>query len=122
MEKIQCICLMRDLMKVLAELEHQLEETHGVTLNEAMVLCSIGDGTISAGNIITCTGMTPSHASKTIRSAEDKGLLTRRLGEQDKRQMYFGLARKGKNCLKRIKEQGLEIPEWLASLLRAGQE
>ena len=54
--------------------------------------------------------------SKVIRSVEDKGLLARKLGEQDKRQMYFTLTRKGKNCLERIKEQGVEVPEWLAPL------
>ena len=54
--------------------------------------------------------------AKVIRSVEDKGLLARKLGEQDKRQMYFTLTRKGKNCLERIKEQGVEVPEWLAPL------
>ncbi|MBU3814013.1 MAG: MarR family transcriptional regulator [Candidatus Bacteroides intestinipullorum] len=117
MEKIQCICGMRDLVKALSQLEIQLEENYGVTLNEAMVLCSVGGDTVSAGDITACTGMTPSHASKTIRSVEDKGLLTRKLGEHDKRQMYFALTRKGKNCLGRIKEQGVDAPEWLAPLL-----
>ena len=86
---------MRDLMKALTDLENQLIATYGITLNEAMVLCSVGNDTVSAGDIITCTGMTPSHASKTIRSVEDKGLLSRKLGKQDKRQMYFVLTRKG---------------------------
>ena len=53
---------------------------------------------------------------ETYGSVEDKGLLARKLGEQDKRQMYFTLTRKGKNCLERIKEQGVEVPEWLAPL------
>ena len=108
---------MRDLMRALSELEIQLVDNYGVTLNEAMVLCSVGGDTVSAGDITACTGMTPSHASKTIRSVEDKGLLTRKLGEHDKRQMYFALTRKGKNCLGRIKEQGVDAPEWLAPLL-----
>ncbi len=107
---------MRDLVRALSGLESQLEETYGVTLNEAMVLCSVGEDTVSAGNIISCTGMTASHASKTIRSAEDKGLLSRKLGEHDKRQMYFVLTRKGKNRLQHIKEQGIDVPEWLAAL------
>ena len=81
---------MRDLLKGLSELENRLEETYA--------------------------GLTSSHASKVIRSVEDKGLLARKLGEQDKRQMYFTLTRKGKNCLERIKEQGVEVPEWLAPL------
>ena len=116
MEKIQCICRMRDLVKALSELESQLEAAYGVTLNEAMVLCSVGNDTVSAGDITSCTGMTPSHVSKTIRSVEEKGLLLRKLGETDKRQMYFVLTRKGKNCLGRIKEEGIEPPEWLAAL------
>ena len=92
---------MRDLLKGLSELENRLEETYE---------------TVTAGTIISCTGLTSSHASKVIRSVEDKGLLARKLGEQDKRQMYFTLTRKGKNCLERIKEQGVEVPEWLAPL------
>lgn len=107
---------MRDLLKSLSELEERLESTYGVNLNEAMVLCSVGADTVTAGNIITCTGMTSSHASKTIRSVEDKGLLVRKLGEQDKRQMYFTLTRKGKACLGQMKENGVEVPDWLAPL------
>ncbi len=107
---------MRDLMKALYELESQLEETYGMTLNEAMVMCSVGGETISAGDIISRTGMTSSHVSKVIRSAEDKGFLSRRLGEHDKRQMFFVLTRKGKNRLERLKEQGINVPEWLVPL------
>ena len=107
---------MRDLLKGLSELENRLEEAYGVSLNEAMVLCSVGAETVTAGTIISCTGLTSSHASKVIRSVEDKGLLARKLGEQDKRQMYFTLTRKGKACLENIKEQGVEVPEWLAPL------
>ena len=104
-------------MKALTDLENQLIATYGITLNEAMVLCSVGNDTVSAGDIITCTGMTPSHASKTIRSVEDKGLLSRKLGKQDKRQMYFVLTRKGKGCLEEIKEKGVEVPGWLEGVL-----
>lgn len=104
---------MRDLMKALSDLETQLITTYGITLNEAMVLCSVGNNTVSAGDITSSTGMTPSHASKTIRSVESKDLLTRKLGEHDKRQMYFVLTGKGKKCLEEIKEKGVEVPGWL---------
>ena len=116
MEKIQCICVMRDLFAALSALEIQLEETYGVSLKEAMVLCSVGQDVATAGEITACTGMTSSHASKVIRSVEEKGLLERRLGEQDKRQMIFTLTDRGKACLERIKEQGVDVPECLAPL------
>ena len=107
---------MRDLMRALSELETRLEETYGITLNEAMVLCAVGKEIVSAGDVTSRTGMTSSHASKTIRSVEDKGLLSRQLGKQDRRQMYFALTRKGRSRLERIKERGIDVPECLAPL------
>ena len=62
---------MRDLIRALSELETRLEETYGITLNEAMVLCAVGKEIVSAGDVTSRTGMTSSHASKTIRSVED---------------------------------------------------
>ena len=113
MEKILCICAMRDLLKALAALEARLAEAYGLTLNEAMVMCSLGDDTLSAGDIVACTGLTASHASKTLRAVEDKGLVARRLGREDKRQMFFALTRKGRALLSRLKEQGLDLPPGL---------
>ena len=51
---------MRELLKALSELETQLINTYGISLNEAMVLCSIGKETVTAGTIVERTGMTPS--------------------------------------------------------------
>ena len=39
---------MRELLKALSELETQLINTYGISLNEAMVLCSIGGETVAA--------------------------------------------------------------------------
>lgn len=116
MEKIRSICVMKELFQALSVLEGRLIENYGVTLNEAMVLCSVSSGTVSAGTIAECTGLTPSHLSKVIGSAEKKGLLIRTMGAKDKRQMYFSLTEKAEECLNRIKEQGLEIPEMLKDL------
>ena len=41
MEKITCICVMRELMMALSDFENKLMDAHGVSLNEAMVLCSV---------------------------------------------------------------------------------
>ena len=101
---------MRELFLALSSLESSLMELHGVSLNEAMVLCSIGDDTITAKMIIERTGMTPSHTSKVIRSAENKGFIKRKLGKVDKREMYFSLTASAKKCIQGIKEEGIEIP------------
>ena len=107
---------MRELFEALSSLESGLVESHGVSLNEAMVLCSIGHETVTASTVVERTGMTASHASKVIRSTEMKGLLERTLGEQDKRQMHFTLTGAGVDCLERIKEKGVEVPDLLVPL------
>ena len=95
---------MRDLYRSLALLETRLSETYGLSLNEE---------TVMAGVVVERTGLTASHASKMIRSVEEKGLLVRTLGEKDKRQMYFALTDKAKEKLEDIRKHGIEIPDLL---------
>ncbi len=45
-----------------------------------------------------------------------KGLISRSLGEVDKRQMCFSLSDKGMETLMRIKREEIKIPEFLAPL------
>jgi len=46
----------------------------------------------------------------------------RALGEKDKRQMYFSLTKEAHNCLKGIREQGIDIPELLQPLFASYAE
>lgn len=116
MEKIKCICVMRELFQALSFLESSLLDLYGISLNEAMVLCSVGNETVTAGTIVERTGLTPSHTSKVISLVEKKGMLLRTLSEKDKRQMCFTLTEKAEQCLKAIKENGIDIPERLLPL------
>ena len=104
---------MRELFKALSELENNLMEVNGVTLNEGMVLCSIGHDTLTASTICQLTGLLPSHASKVLRSIEKKELVVRSMGDTDKRQMKFSLTQKGLACLEGIRVNELKIPEML---------
>ena len=104
---------MRELFRALSDLESHLLQAHGVSLNEAMVLCAIGKEQVAARTIVERTGLTPSHASKVIRMAEEKGMLERTPGTKDKRQMYFALTDKAKEKLEDIRKHGIEIPDLL---------
>lgn len=115
MEKIHCICVMRDLFAALSELEEGLFAAYGISLKEAMVLCAVAGETVVAGVISERTGMTPSNTSKIIASLEKKDMLIRRLCDNDKRQMCFTLTRKAEECLQAIRCNGVEIPELLQS-------
>jgi Transcriptional regulators len=63
----------------------------------------------SSSEIAVNLGLTNSNASKVIRSVEEKGFIERRLGKEDKRQMYFVLSDAGKKKLKEIKAADGEI-------------
>lgn len=104
---------MRDVYKALNEFENSFENVHHVSLNEAMVLCCINDQALTAGSIYEQIGLKASHSSKIIRSVEEKGLIERTLGEKDKRQMYFTLTEKGKECLAGMECGTVQIPEIL---------
>ncbi len=104
---------MRELMMALSDFENKLTDAHGVSLNEAMVLCSVGGECITASVISERTGLRPSHASKVIGALEERGYLIRELGKQDKRQMYLSLTDIGKKCLSQIKKHQFDIPELL---------
>ena len=77
------------------------------------MLCSLTSGRLSASDIAAKVGLTPSHASKVIRSIERKGLVERVLGEQDRRQMYFGLTSCGRKCLDGMRCGSVEVPQLL---------
>ena len=119
MEKITCICVMRELMMALSDFENKLIDIHGVSLNEAMVLCSVGNECITASVIAERTGLRPSHASKVIGALEERGYLIRELGKQDKRQMYLSLTNEGKERLCQIKIHQFDIPPLLQPIFDA---
>ena len=107
---------MRELFKALSDLEADLIANYQVTLNEAMALCSIGQETVTASVIVERTGMTPSHASKVLRSIEAKELVIRSLGEQDKRQMYFSLTGSGDRLIGSVNCDMSQLPEILQTI------
>ena len=113
MEKVHCICVMRDLFRAFSEMEANLVNDYDLSLNEAMILCCVGDDCLTSTAISQNIGLLPSHTSKTLRSIETKGLAKRSMGKEDKRQMYFTLTSKGKKRLAKLKENGLAVPTYL---------
>lgn len=111
MEHVQSICLMRDLARALAQLEGDLEEAFGLTLNGAMVLCAIGEDCVTASFVSEQTGCRPPLTSKVLNALEGKELLTRSLGKEDRRQVLVSLTPQGKEILARLKEHKFNLPQ-----------
>lgn len=111
------LCSLRDIYRTIREFEVEFSQKHDLGLNEGMLLCTLCTEMYSSSEIATNLGLTNSNASKVIRSVEEKELIERILGKEDKRQMYFVLSPKGKKKLKEIKEADHEIRQVLMQIM-----
>ena len=89
-----------------------------ITLNEAMILCALKEALdkVTATNLSKQTELSPSHTSKMLRILEEKGLIVRSLGSEDRRQMYFHLTQLGKQRVTELELDKVEIPDLLKPL------
>ena len=114
MEKVKCICVMRDIVSAMSELENTIIDHLGLTLNEAMTLCAIGEHSVAASVVAERTGMRASHCSKIISSLERRKLVCRSIDKHDKRQINMSLTNAGREKLNSLKEYKIVVPEILA--------
>ncbi|MBB6276432.1 winged helix DNA-binding protein [Porphyromonas circumdentaria] len=117
---MKTVCAIRDLYKVLHDFETTFEETYSLSLNEAMVLCALGEIAVPTipSQLGAQIGFRNSHLSKLLRRLEQKELISRSLGQEDRRQMFFALTSKGEERIQQLDLEQIEIPEMLRPLLK----
>ena len=115
---MKTICAMRDVFKATGNFETAFEKMYQITLNEAMILCALKEASdkVTATNLSKQTELSPSHTSKMLRILEEKGLIVRSLGSEDRRQMYFHLTQLGKQRVTELELDKVEIPDLLKPL------
>ena len=109
---MKTICVMRDVFKAMARFEDAFEKVYQVSLNEAMILCALQEASpnnMTATSLSKRTELTPSHASKMLRILEEKELIVRTLGEEDRRLMQFHLSQSGKKLVRQLALEKVEI-------------
>ena len=108
---MKTICAMRDVFKAMGNFETAFEKMYQITLNEAMILCALKEASekVTATNLSKQTELSPSHTSKMLRILEEKGLIVRSLGSEDRRQMYFHLTHTGKQRVNKLDTPMREI-------------
>lgn len=104
------ICKLKDIYKSLYNFEKEFSEKNGITINEGMVLCCMKDGRPrSANDLCSFVGLSNSRVSRIINTVESKGYITREMGTTDKRQMIFTLTEAGKQKIKEMMSQKLNL-------------
>ncbi|MDR0938094.1 MAG: winged helix DNA-binding protein [Mediterranea sp.] len=118
---MRTIIIMRDLLKAMNDFEVKFEETYRISLNEAMILCTLKSAgeKLAASKLSKETNLSPSHTSKMLRILEEKQLIDRFLGVSDKRQMYFTLTPAGGARVAELEDDKIEIPSVLKPVFKA---
>lgn len=112
------LCKIRDIYRTIAEFESHFMQAYGLSLNEGMLLCTLlAQEKMTSGEIAEALGLSASNASKVIRSVEEKELITRLIGKEDKRQMNFILTAEGKHCITEIKNASFDLPPLLQQVI-----
>lgn len=119
---MECICVIKDIYRAINSFEENFLKTYDLCINEALVLCSLQGKQLSSSEIAEQAGLKFSHASKIIKSIEDKGLIMRTIGHSDKRYMNFELSPWGKDILHQIENSPVEIPELLLPIFKCKNE
>lgn len=104
------LCNFKNIYKMIFEFEHKVKEYTGHSINELLILCTLSHGKSTTGELSEEMGVTPGRISKIISALEKDELISRELGEKDKRHMYFRITDSGKQVMENFKNSGIEIP------------
>ena len=76
------LCYIREIYQAISEFEIFFHQKYGISLNEGMLLCSLKNGSLPAGEIAKKLNLSQSNTSKVLKSVESKKLVKRTLGDK----------------------------------------
>lgn len=111
------LCALKELLRIMTRLEDTIKQKFSLSLTEALVLCSIGDGCSQAHCLAEEISLSPSRLSRVLAGMEKKGLLERQRCEDDRRNWDNIPSEKGKKLLDELRNNGIEVPDVLVRCL-----
>jgi DNA-binding MarR family transcriptional regulator len=104
-------CKLKELYRLIYDIEASLQQQFGLSVNECMVLCSINMGQNTFGQMAENLSQSKSRMSKILTELEKKQLIERNHADSDKRRMIFSLTSKGQSKLIEVENRDFNIPE-----------
>ena len=117
------ICRIKEVYKTLHQFENTFAERHGITINEAMLLCCLKNGEVkTAGELCEYIGLSGPRVSKIITTVENKGYIRRGISSYDRRQMLFSLTEEGVAKIRQMQTAPVGLEELFAQLKNSMEE
>lgn len=104
-------CKIRELYKVVQQLEASVEQAHGLSVSECLTMCNIKNGASTAGELAENLTQSKSRMSKILSGLERKGLIEREFDKSDKRKTIFKFTDLGKEKAKEVEKSPVDFPE-----------
>lgn len=106
------ICRIRDLYRAIAALEAHYEQTYGLNMNQAMLLCTLHQSPgLTSTQLSERLSLTCSNCSKVLAVVERAGLVDSEASKTDRRVKYFTLTPQGEQRLAALKADAMPLPD-----------
>jgi len=107
------LCSIRKIQSALKRFEETLKAETGLSLNDALCLCSISKGIQEPGLLARELELSPSRLTRILDALEDRKFIQRKLSDADRRSISVLLTRQGEKIVNTYKCTGLEVPDEL---------
>ena len=108
------LCSLRRIQTALKHFEDTLKAETGLSLNDAMCLCSIHKGLHEPGQLAKELELSSSRLSRILDALEGHSYVTRRLSEGDRRNITVLLTDEGNRLVETYRNADLTLPDELA--------
>ena len=108
------LCSIRKIQTALKKFEETLKDETGLSLNDALCLCSIGKDFHEPGALSKQLELSPSRITRVLDTLEKRGFISRRISDTDRRNIWVELTDMGKNIIEEYQCTDIRVPQELA--------
>ncbi|MDD3996268.1 MAG: MarR family transcriptional regulator [Sphaerochaetaceae bacterium] len=115
-------CLIRTIQTALHQLDVQIRDVSGISLNEAYCLCAVSEGIAEPGRLAEEIGLSRSRLSRILDTLETKGLLERTISPDDRRNILVRLTEKGNNKIHKLHHTDIALMPPLSNIIKKNSQ
>ncbi|HSA34327.1 MAG TPA: winged helix DNA-binding protein [bacterium] len=104
------LCRLKEIFRAIYVFETTLKKRFRLSLNEALALCALEQNEKNSRELAQEIGISFSRMSRVLGSLEQKGLIKRTFGADDRRKMIFSLSPEGRRKISELHDHRPELP------------
>ncbi len=104
------LCKLKEMFRAIYAFEVLLKKDFGLSINEALAICSLDKNSRNSGEMAEELGISLSRMSRVLGALEKKVLIERAAGLDDKRKMVFTLSPAGRRKLADLRRRKPAFP------------